>query len=66
LRPRNVRSMHRANSRGVTGHVAWFKRLWDHVVGRRRSSIALFGLPRWGSYKVRHHLSETVSGRRAG
>ena len=54
------------NSRGVTGHVAWFKRLWDHVVGRRRSSIALFALPRWGSYKVRHHLSGTVSGRRAG
>jgi hypothetical protein len=66
LRPRYVRSMHRANSRGVTGHVAWFKRLWDHVVGRRRSSIALFALPRWGSYKVRHHLSGTVSGRRAG
>jgi len=66
LRPRYVRSMHRAHSRGVAVHVAWFKRLWDHVVGRRRSSIALFGLPRWGSYKVRHHLSETVSGRRAG
>ena len=66
LRPRYVRSMHRANSRGVTGHVAWFKRLWNHVVGRRRSSIALFALPRWGSYKVRHHLSGTVSGRRAG
>jgi hypothetical protein len=66
LRPRYVRSIHRANSRGVTGHVAWFKRLWDHVVGRRRSSIALFALPRWGSYKVRHHLSGTVSGRRAG
>ena len=66
LRPRYVRSMHRADSRGVTGHVAWFKRLWDHVVGRRRSSIALFALPRWGSYKVRHHLSGTVSGRRAG
>ena len=66
LRPRYVRSMHRADRRGVTGHVAWFKRLWDHVVGRRRSSIALFALPRWGSYKVRHHLSGTVSGRRAG
>ena len=63
LRPRYVRSMHRADSRV---HVGWFKRLWDHVVGRRRSSIALFTLPRWGSYKVRHHLSGTVSGRRAG
>jgi hypothetical protein len=63
LRPRYGRY---ANNRGVTGRVAWFKRLWDHVVGRRRSSIALFALPRWGSYKVRHHLSGTVSGRRAG
>ena len=66
LRPRYVRSMHRAHSRGVTGHVAWFKRLWDHVAGRRRSSIALFALPRWGSYKVRHHLSGTVPGQGAG
>ena len=65
LRPRYVRSMHRADSRGVTGH-AWFKRLWDHLVGRRRSSIALFALPRWGSYKVRHHLSGTVPGHRPG
>jgi hypothetical protein len=66
LRPRYVRSMHRAHSRGVTSHVAWFKRLWDHVAGRRRSSIALFASPRWGSYKVRHHLSATVPGHRAG
>ena len=66
LRPRYVRSVHRADSRGVTGHVAWFKRLWDHVAGRRRSSIALFALPRWGSYKGRHHLSATVPGHRAG
>jgi hypothetical protein len=65
LRPRYVRSMHRADSRGVTDH-AWFKRLWDHLVGRRRSSIALFALPRWGSYKVRHHLSGTVPGQRPG
>jgi hypothetical protein len=65
LRPRDVRSMHRADSRGVTGH-AWFKRLWDHLVGRRRSSIALFASPRWGSYKVRHHLSGTVPGHRPG
>jgi hypothetical protein len=63
LRPRYVRSMHRADSRV---HVAWFKRLWDHVVGRRRSSTALFPLPRWGSYKVRHHLSGTVPRHRAG
>ena len=63
LRPRYVRSMHRADSRV---HVAWFKRLWDHVVGRRRSSSALFALPRWGSYKVRHHLSGTVPGHRPG
>src|SRR5262249_7580677 len=41
LRPRYVRSMHRADRGGVTVHVAWFKRLWDHVVGRRRSSVAL-------------------------
>jgi len=66
LRPHYVRSMHRADSRGVTGHVAWFKRLWDHLVGRRRSSIAVFALPRWGSYKVRHHLSGTVPGHRPG
>jgi hypothetical protein len=65
LRPRYVRSMHRADSRGVMGH-AWVKRLWDHLVGRRRSSIALFALPRWGSYKVRHHLSGTVPGHRPG
>jgi hypothetical protein len=66
LRPHYVRSMHRADSRGVTGHVAWFKRLWDHLVGRRRSSIALFAFPRWGSYKVRHHLSGTLPGHGAG
>jgi len=66
LRPRYVRPMHRAEGRGVRGHVAWVKRLWDHVVGRRRSSIALFALPRWGSYKVRRHLSGTVPGHRAG
>lgn len=65
LRPRYVRTMHRADSSGVTGH-AWFKRLWDHLVGRRRSSIALFALPRWGSYKVRHHLSGTVPRHRPG
>jgi hypothetical protein len=66
LRPRYVRSTHRTHSRGVTVHVAWFKRLWDHVAGRRRSSIALFSLPRSGSYKLRRHLSGTVPGHRAG
>jgi hypothetical protein len=66
LRPRHVGSMHRADSAGVTGRVAWFKRLWDHLVGRRRSSIALFAFPRWGSYKVRHHLSGTLPGHGAG
>jgi len=66
LRPRYVGSMQRADSRRVTGHVAWFKRLWDHLVGRRRSSIALFASPRWGSYKVRRHLSGTVPGHRTG
>ena len=66
LRPRHVGSVHRADSAGVTGHVAWFKRLWDHLVGRRRSSIALFAFPRWGSYKVRHLLSGTVPGHGAG
>ncbi len=66
LRPRYVRSAHRTDRRGMTGHMASFKRFWDHLVGRRRSSIALFALPRWGSYKVRHHLSGTVPGHRAG
>jgi len=66
LRSRYVGAMHRARSAGVTGHVAWFKRLWDHLVGRRRSSIALFAFPRWGSYKVRHHLSGTLPGNGAG
>jgi hypothetical protein len=66
LRPRYVSSMHRADSARVTGHVAWFKRLWDHLVGRRRSNIALFAFPRWGSYKARHHLSWTVPGHGAG
>jgi len=66
LRPRYVGSMHRAGSARVTGHVAWFKRFWDHLVGRRRSSIALFAVPRWGSYKARHHLSGTVPGHGTG
>jgi hypothetical protein len=37
LRPRYV---HRADSAGVTGHVAWFKRLWDHLTRRRQFTVA--------------------------
>ena len=37
LRPRYV---HRADSAGVTGHVAWLKRLWDHLTRRRQCSVA--------------------------
>jgi hypothetical protein len=37
LRPRYV---HRADGAGVTGHVAWFKRLWGHLTGRRQFSVA--------------------------
>jgi hypothetical protein len=40
LRPRYVRAIHRAGSAGVTGHVAWLKRLWDHLTRRRQLSIA--------------------------
>ena len=40
LRPRYVGTMHRADSAGVTGHVAWFKRLWDHLTRRRQFSVA--------------------------
>ena len=40
LRPRYVGAMHRADSAGVTGHVAWFKRLWNHVTRRRQFSVA--------------------------
>jgi hypothetical protein len=64
--PRYVGAMHRAHSAGVT----WLKRLWDHLVGRRRSSIALFAFARSRSYnKVRllwHHLGGTEPGRGAG
>ncbi len=62
-RPRYVGAVHRAHSAGVT----WLKRLWDHLVGRRRSSIALFAFSR--SYKARppwHHLSGTEPGHGAG
>ena len=70
LRPRYVGTMHRADSAGVKGHVAWLKRLWDHLTRRRQSSIALFAFPRSRSHnKARplwHHLSGTVPGHGAG
>jgi hypothetical protein len=70
LRPRYAGAMHRADSAGVKGHVAWLKRLWDHLTRRRQSSIALFAFSRSRSYnKVRplwHHLSGTVPGHGAG
>jgi hypothetical protein len=42
LRPRYVGAMHRADCAGVTGHVAWLKRLWDHLTRRRQFSVAFF------------------------
>jgi hypothetical protein len=66
LRPRNIGAIHRADEMGVTGRVAWLKRLWDHLTSWRRSSIAFFGFPRSRSYyKVRpfsHHFSGAVPG----
>ena len=50
LRPRYVGAMHRADSAGMTGHVAWLKRLWDHVTRRRQFSVAFLhftGGRRW-------------------
>jgi hypothetical protein len=50
LRPRYVGAMHRADSAGMTGHVAWLKRLWDHVTRRRQLSVAFLhftGGRRW-------------------
>ena len=61
---RSVSAMHRAYKMGVT---AWLKRQWDYLVGRRRSSIALFAFPRSRSYRRPwHHLSGTVPGHAAG
>ena len=40
LRPRYVGAMHRAESAGVTGHVVWLKRLWDHLTRRRQFTVA--------------------------
>jgi hypothetical protein len=68
MRPGTASAMHRAHSAGLTGQVAWLKRLWSHLVGRRRS-IALFTLPRSRSYRVRplwHHFSSTVPSHGAG
>ncbi len=68
-RPYYAGAMHRARTVRVTGHATWFKRLWDHLVGRRRSSIALFAIPPSRSYKktrlLWYHLSETAPGHRA-
>jgi hypothetical protein len=50
LRPHGVGAMHRADSAGVTGNVAWLKRLWDHVTRRRQFSVAFLhftGGRRW-------------------
>ena len=52
LRPRYVGAMHRADSAGVTGHVAWLKRLWDHLTRRRQFSVAFLhfrGGRRWNA-----------------
>src|SRR5262249_21471520 len=49
LRLRSVGAVHRVHKMGV---MAWLKRQWDHLVGRRRSSIALFVNPRSRSYRV--------------
>jgi hypothetical protein len=38
LRPRHVGAMHRA---GVSGHVAWFKRLWNHLTRPRPFRVAV-------------------------
>jgi len=69
-RRRSVGAMHRADKTGVSGHMAWLKRLWNQLAGRRQSSIALFAFPRSRSYKkvwpFSHHLSGTVPGHGAG
>jgi hypothetical protein len=39
LRPRYAGAMRRADRAGVKGHVAWLKRLWDHL-RRRQFSVA--------------------------
>ena len=39
-RPRHVAALHSADSAGVTRHVGWLKRLWDHLTRRRQFSVA--------------------------
>jgi hypothetical protein len=40
LRPRYLGATHRAGSAGVRRQVAWLKRFWDRLTGRRQISIA--------------------------
>jgi hypothetical protein len=40
VRPRYVGAVHRTESAGVTGHGAWFKRLWSHLTRRHQFSVA--------------------------
>src|SRR5262249_52158954 len=69
-RPAYAGVMHRTHSVKVRGHVAWLKRLWDQLVGQRRSSVALFALPRSRSshkaWPSRHYLSGAAPGNAAG
>ena len=44
LRQRNVGVMHRAYRAGATGHVAWLKRLWDHLTRPPRFRVAFLHL----------------------
>jgi hypothetical protein len=44
LRPRNVDTMHRAYRPGATRHVAWFKRLWDHLTRQSQFTVAFLHL----------------------
>jgi hypothetical protein len=40
VRPRYVGAVHRTDRAGVTGHGAWFKRLWYHLTRRHQFSVA--------------------------
>ena len=42
LHPRNVSAMHRAYR--ATTHVAWFKRLWNHLTRRPQFTVAILHL----------------------
>lgn len=44
LRSRNEEPMHRAYRTGATRHVAWFKRLWDHLIRRPSFTVAFLHL----------------------